>query len=263
MDYIIQLEAIRLIEYATQERSVTAARLRALRQIAQSWRQSTSTDQHLDYTPRTRLSQTTNEVLGPVTERYRSAGWRTVNLLGGAALVLSGIACTSAESGDRLTDVLVNDEVIAELRYDPTVVLGSSQSESVSTVVLNVEEFVSEIVSSEEGWPSWLSIGESTIDSTVGEAEYDAHIALDWLHRYLPAETQEGNGTYVWALYWTLAMPPAQVQLAILEREFGVGELAEQNIAEFRARYPEYLAELARAWLAVNSEHRPGWLRVE
>ena len=198
-----------------------------------------------------------------MTERHRSVGQRAVSLLGGAALVLNGTACNSADSGERLAEILANDEVIAELQYDSTVVLGSSQSESVSTVVLNVEKFVSEIVNSEDGWPSWLTIGESTIDSTAEASEEDAHIALDWLRQYLPVEAQEGNGAYVWALYWALAMPPPQVQLAILEREFGVGELAERDIAEFRARYPEYLAELARTWLDVNSEHRPGWLRVE
>ena len=183
--------------------------------------------------------------------------------MAGAVLMLSGTACSSGQSGDRLTDLLEDDEVVAELRYDTTAIPDSAYSGSVQTVVLDVEVFVSEFVKSEEGWPSWLLIGESVVDSETRASEEDTHVALDWLRQYMRPEIQEGNGAYVWSLYWTLAMPPAQIQLAILEREFGAGDPVERDVAGFRTRYPEYLTELARAWLDVNSEHRPEWLRIE
>lgn len=202
----------------------------------------------------------------------RAKAWRRAfdSLIGPLAvstmLLLSSIACTSGQLDERLIDTLENDAVLEELRYDvydATADQGPASLDPNLIIVLDVEEFVADFLESEEGWPAWLATGDSTNDSAILSSIDDTDATLDWLYQYIPGEARQTDGIYVWSLYWTLAMPPAPVQLEILEKEFVDASPSERNIAEFRSRYPEYLAELAHTWLDVNSEHQPDWLRIE
>lgn len=195
--------------------------------------------------------------------KHKTCRWRVSALLVSTALLLSSTACSSSQSSTRFAELLEDDEIVAELRYNTTVTPDSTGTEPMQVVSLNVEQFVSEFTKSEGGWPSWLSAGNATTDSVARTLEKDASLTLDWLRSYVPSEAQANDSEYIWSLYWTLAMPPARVQLQILETELGADDLSEQDFDDFRSRYPEYLAELARAWLDVNSEHRPEWLRIE
>ena len=201
--------------------------------------------------------------VGRMRTRRRVLDRRFGPLMIGAVLSLTVVACSSPQPGVKLIDVLEHEAVIEELRYDAIGALDTTQQGPAQIVLLDVEEFVSRFVISEEGWPSWLTIDESISNTTKSRPDDETHVGLDWLHRYMPPNIEDNSGAYVWSLYWALAMPPAQVQLEILTGEFGGTSRTERDVDGFRSRYPEYLEELARAWLDINSEHRPEWLRIE
>ena len=180
-----------------------------------------------------------------------------------AALWLSGVSCSSGQSVDRLTDVLADGEVVAELRYEAVDDDVQFDLSSRQTVLLDVEEFVSALVATDGGVPSWLAVPELTPTDGTMSPDERAEAMEDSLRKFMPTELGEHGRRYVWSLYWALSMPPEAVQLAILESEFTGKDSADWDFDGFRARYPEYLEEVAHAWLDTNRDLRPAGLKIE
>ena len=190
--------------------------------------------------------------------------WRRLRLvLVCVALWLSGFSCSSAQSTDRLTEVLEDSDVVVALKYEPIDDidrLGLSPQQAVS---LDVDEFVVALVASDGGVPSWLAIPELTPTAGITSPTEGAESIKDVLRDFFPAELGEDGRRYVWSLYWALSMPPEAVQREILESEFTGKDRSSWDFDGFRARYPEYLEEIAHTWLDVNRDSRPAQLNIE
>ena len=179
------------------------------------------------------------------------------------AVCIGSISCSSGRSNDRLTNVLADGDVVAELTYEPAEDGIQQDSSTQDIVTIEVEEFVSALLAIDGGAPSWLAIPELSSSEDSDSPDGHTENVGNSLQEIFPPELGEDSRRYLWSLFWTLDMPPESIQLAILNREFAGQTAGNLEYERFRSRYPEYLEELARAWLEINQESRPAELRFK
>lgn len=174
-----------------------------------------------------------------------------------AATWMGIAACSAGQTPVWLSDVLADDAVRAELKYSVAGTNGEHGIAGPNAVVLDVEEFVTALAAIDGNAPSWLSLPELASNTGNISAEQRVEAMEELFREFLPPELSEDGRRYAWSLYWTLSMPPTEIQRAILDNEFSGNDRSDWDIDGFRERYPEYLAELAYVWLELNADVRP------
>lgn len=193
----------------------------------------------------------------------RCASWvKLVRIAIGIVVCIGILSCSSHEPDSALA-ALRSEEVIEALKLEPAENRDGSVLSQQESIVLDIDEFVSDFVTAQGAAPMWLAIDGLSADSDMSQSQDNPDAEYDWLYTYVSSEHDGEDNLFIWSLYWFLAMPPVAVQQEILEKEIGNRDSSEWDVAGFRSRYSGYLEQLARAWLDVNADSKPDWLRID
>ena len=169
-------------------------------------------------------------------------------------VTLAALLVSCGQSAERsAVDELMTPAFRGELVYldsddfvEPDLPVGESHT-------LETEKFIDSLM-------PFLVYAEFGIGFDSGE---DEALQFDeWMRHHIFVTDNHPSG-YLLTLMWTMIAPPSEFEKLVWERELSNNRLTDWDPEHFSDRYRVYLYELARAWLDINSERRPTWLKIE